>query len=126
MTIDIENIQYKSKRFTLRCIGLSHYLQDDKGEHVLSQWLSEDCASAGMNIKSAVGYGVSAEGLSHMQVALEHVSKAHYWLELLFDSGYLSETEHGSVFNECLSLESLLSDTVRTMQRKLQSSPPQQ
>ena len=49
-----------------------------------------------------------------MNIALKEAAETKYWLKLLKATEYLSEKESQSIFNECVEIEKILYNIVRT------------
>ncbi len=64
--------------------------------------------SIGANIKESV-YGQSrADFHTKLTIALKETSETEYWLELLFETGYLTNEEFNSIISDCKELLKLL------------------
>ena len=49
-----------------------------------------------------------------MQISLKEASETAYWLELLFETDYIAETEFQSIYNDCIELNKLLVSILKT------------
>jgi len=49
-----------------------------------------------------------------MNIALKEASETEYWLELLFESGYINETEFNSIYTDCQELIRILTSITKT------------
>ena len=105
-------IVQKSKAFALRVIKLYQYLQD-KGERVMSKQLLRSGTSIGANIAEGQYAQSKADFLTKYTIALKEASESRYWIELLLESRFLTDSE---------SSRSLLSDNIELI-RLLVSSP---
>ena len=54
-----------------------------------------------------------------MYIALKETYETLYWLELLFRTEYLTDTEYESINNDCLELKKILSSITKTTKEKL-------
>ena len=87
----------KSKSFALRIIRLYRYLCGEKNEYILSKQLLRSGTSIGANVKEAIRGQSKADFYAKMNISLKEASETEYWLELLYESGYI-EKNHLSVF----------------------------
>lgn len=55
-------------------------------------------------------------------IALKECAETIYWLDLLFETNYLSENEYKSVKNDCEEIRKMLSSTTKTINSKLHST----
>ena len=104
----------KSKKFSLRIIGLYKYLCDEKKEYVLSKQLLRSGPSIGANIAEANCAISKKDFLAKMYIAFKECSETAYWLELLYGAEYLSKTEFESINLDCIELQKILSSITKT------------
>jgi four helix bundle protein len=104
----------KSKKFSLRIIGLYKYLCDEKKEFVLSKQLLRSGTSIGANIAEANCVISKKDFLAKMYIAFKESSETAYWLELLYGAEYLSKTEFESINLDCIELQKILSSITKT------------
>lgn len=60
--------------------------------------------------------------LSKIYIALKESAETIYWLDLLFETDYLSEIEYKSIKDDCEELRKMMSSTTKTMNSKLHSA----
>jgi len=101
----------KSKKFALRIVKLYRYLCDDKKEFVLSKQLLRSGTSIGANLAEAS----RKEFIAKSQIALKECAETRYWLELLHDSGLISEKEFKSIYKDCVELLKILIAAVKKL-----------
>ena len=78
--------------------------------------------SIGANITEAE-YAISKkEFLAKMQIAWKECKETEYWLDLLYNTGYLNEKEYVSIKRDCDELDHLLSSITRTTKENLFSN----
>lgn len=104
----------KSKKFAIRVVKLYKYLCDEKKEFVLSKQLLRSGTSIGANISEANCSISKKEFLSKMYIAFKECAESKYWLDLLFDTDYLTQTEYDSIMNDCTEIQKLLSSITKT------------
>lgn len=104
----------KSKKFAIRIVKLYKYLCDEKKEFVLSKQLLRSGTSIGANIAEANCSISKKEFLSKMYIAFKECSESKYWLDLLFETNYLTQTEYDSIVNDCSEIQKLLSSITKT------------
>ena len=84
-------IAVKSKAFAVRIVKLYKYLIDEKKEFVLSKQLLRSGTSIGANVYEAIRGVSKADFKNKMGIALKEASETQYWLEILFETDYLSK-----------------------------------
>lgn len=98
----------KSKQFAVRIIKLHQFLISDKKEFVLSKQVLRSGTSIGANVKEAVRGQSKADFYAKMNIALKEASETEYWLELLYETNYLTEQQYRSIYPDCQELLKIL------------------
>lgn len=117
-----KTVKFKSKRFAVRIVNLYKYLCDEKKEYVLSKQVLRSGTSIGANIAESECAISEKDFLSKIYIALKECAETIYWLDLLFETNYLSENEYKSVKNDCEEIRKMLSSTTKTINSKLHST----
>ena len=111
----MENVvENKSFHFAVRIVNLNKYLRFEKKETVLSKQLLRSGTSIGANIAEAQQAQSRTDFASKLGIALKETSETKYWLRLLKETGYLSETQFESVFNDCVEIEKILTSIIKS------------
>ena len=90
-------IQTKSYAFAVRIVRLYQHLSVEKKEFVLSKQVLRCGTSIGANVEEAIGGQSRADFVSKMSIAYKETRETSYWLRLLKDTGYLSQSEFESI-----------------------------
>lgn len=117
-----KTVKYKSKKFAVRIVNLYKYLCDEKKEFVLSKQVLRSGTSIGANIAESECAISDKDFLSKIYIALKECAETIYWLELLFETDYLSNEEYKSIIGDCEEIRKMLSSTTKTMNSKLHSA----
>ena len=111
-----ENVIYKlSKKFAIRIVKLYSYLCNEKKEYVMSKQLYRCGTSIGANVAESLFAQSDADYLSKLKISLKEASEAKYWLELSFESDYLSAQEFDSMTND---VNMIIGTTVNIINKK--------
>jgi len=107
--MDNENIILdKTKAFALRTIKLYKYLIQEQKEFVLSKQILRSGTSIGANAREAVRGQSAADFYAKFNIALKEAEETMYWLELLYESGYIYESQFESIYNDCKEVTKIL------------------
>lgn len=109
----------KSKQFAVRIIRLYQYLSAEKKEYILSKQLLRSGTSIGANLAEGECSISKRDFLAKMYVALKECNESLYWLDLLYETDYLSEREYTSVQTDCNELKKMLSSITKTTQHRI-------
>lgn len=115
-------VKYKSKKFAVRIVNLYKYLCDEKKEYVLSKQLLRSGTSIGANIAESECAISKKDFLSKIYIALKECAETIYWLDLLFETDYLTTDEYKSIYGDCQEIRKMLSSTTKTMNSSLHSA----
>ena len=101
-------IEEKSFHFAVRIVKLNQYLRTKKKEYILSKQLLRSGTSIGANVAESQQAQSRADFISKLEIALKETTETKYWLRLMKETGYLSESEFESIFSDCAELEKIL------------------
>jgi four helix bundle protein len=85
-------IRDKSYSFALKIIDTYKFLIHEKKEYVLSKQLLRSGTSIGANVNEALEGQSRADFTHKLAISLKEARETQYWLCLLQDSEYLSDT----------------------------------
>ncbi len=103
----------KSYTFALRIVRLYKYLCDEKTEYVMSKKLLNSGTDLGAHVKSAQEADVGTGFAREMRIALQKCSETQFWLQLLYDGGYLDAHQFQSIFDDSVELRRMLISIVK-------------
>ncbi len=109
----------KSKLFALRIIKLYNYLTEDKREYLMSKQLFRAGTSIGANIRESKRAQTAADFYSKLTISLKEAEETAYWLELLFESGYITESQFNSIYSDCNEIISILVTVTKKQKLKI-------
>ena len=107
-------IASKSMSFAIRMVKLYKYLQEEKKEYCMSKQVFRSGTSIGANVKEAIRGQSKADFRAKMSISLKEASETEYWLELLKETGYISESAATSLLNDCVELIRLLTSILKS------------
>jgi four helix bundle protein len=107
-------IEAKSFRFAVRVVRLCRHLRENKKEYILTKQLLRSGTSIGANVVEAQQAQSRADFISKLSIALKEAVETDYWIRLLKEAGYLTETEFSSIHADCKELEKLLTSIIKT------------
>ena len=110
---------HKSKQFAVRIVRLYQYLCAEKKEYVLSKQILRCGTSIGANLAESVTAISKKDFLSKIYIALKECSETQYWLDLLYETDYLTHNEYCSIQADCEELRKMLSSTTKTIRDEI-------
>ena len=103
----------QSMDFAVSIIQLVKQLKA-KRESIISNQIGRSGTSIGANIREAQYAHGKADFIAKLQIALKEANETGYWLELLYRTGYLSESEFKTLDSACTRIRVMLISSVKT------------
>ena len=103
----------QSMDFAVSIIQLVKQLKA-KRESIISSQIGRSGTSIGANIREAQYAHGKADFIAKLQIALKEANDTGYWLELLYRTGYLSESEFKTLDSACARIRVMLISSVKT------------
>ena len=101
-------VMSKSLAFSTRIVNLYKYLKDSKKEYVISKQVCRSGTSIGANIAEAQRAQSTADFTAKMKIALKEANETQYWLQLLYNTEYLTDKEFDSIHNDLVEILKML------------------
>jgi four helix bundle protein len=108
----------KSKRFAVEIVRLYQYLCAERREYVMGRQILRSGTSIGANLTEAVYAYSRKDFAAKKSIALKECAETLYWLELLHDTGFLSDDEYSRLSAGCEEILKLLAAAVKTLKKK--------
>ena len=115
-------IRQKSRAFAVKVVLLHKQLSARKKESVMSEELLRSGAGVGADLAMAECALGKNDQLSRVYKALQGCAEAKYWLELLNDTGYLTEFEFNDTLKDCDELGKQLLALIKTLRAGIVNS----
>ena len=98
----------KSFSFAVKIVNLYKQLSTEQREFVLSKQLVKSGTSIGANAQEGVGGYSKKDFRAKMSIAYKESRETKYWLNLLNQTGYISEEQFKILHSECDELAKIL------------------
>jgi four helix bundle protein len=112
-------LHVKSKAFAIRMINTFKFLQTNKKEFVLSKQLLRSGTAIGALVKESEFAQSKKDFLNKLYIALKEANESEYWLELLFETEYITKIEFESLSKDCVELIKLLVSITKKLKEQL-------
>jgi len=110
-------IKEKSFEFAKEIVYLYKNLADKK-EFVLSRQLLKLGTSIGVNIREAEHAQSKADFINKLSISLKEANETEYWLDLLYETNYLSDELFQNLKNKNIELLKLLISIINTSKKQ--------
>jgi four helix bundle protein len=109
-------IKEKSFAFAIEIVSLYKILAERK-EFVLSKQLLRSGTSIGVNVRESEHAQSKADFIHKLSIALKKANETEYWIDLLFETKYLSQTEFDIIKPKIVELLKLLTSIINTSKK---------
>jgi four helix bundle protein len=110
-------IKDKSFEFAKEIVYLYKNLADRK-EFVLSRQLLKSGTSIGANIREAEHAQSKADFINKLSISLKEANETAYWLDLLYETNYLTDEVYQNLKNKNIELLKLLTSIINTSKKQ--------
>lgn len=113
-----DQLSIQSMDFAVSIIDLVKTLKERR-ESIISNQIGRSGTSIGANIREAQYAHGKSDFIAKFQIALKEANETGYWLELLYRTEYISESEYKSLDSACTSIRVMLISSINTAKEKL-------
>ena len=112
-------IKVKSFSFALRDDKLYQFLNQEKKEFVLSKQLLRSGTVIGALVRESEQAESKLDFIHKLSIAQKEANESDYWLELLYQSEYLDETQFQSLKLDIVEINKILASIIITTKQKI-------
>ena len=112
-------IKIKSFSFALRVVKMSQFLSAEKKEFVLSKQLLRSGTSIGALVRESEHAESKSDFIHKLAIAQKEANETSYWLELLFQSEYLNQSQFESLHSDLVEMNKILASIIISAKRSL-------
>lgn len=109
----------KSYAFALRIIQMTKFLQEERQEFIISKQVLRSGTAIGALVRESEFAQSRPDFINKLSIALKEANETEYWLNLLRDSKYITETSFSSIESDCGELIALLVSSIKTVKNNL-------
>lgn len=113
-------VRSKAKDLAKEIVFLCREIKQTHRESILTNQLLRSGTSIGANIHEAQYAQSRADFISKMEIALKECYETEYWLELLFETGYMQEEQFVKTRNAAGTIRRLLIASCKTAKENRQ------
>ena len=105
----------KAKEFAKEVVFVCKDIKTEHKETVLTNQLLRCATSIGANLHEAQYAQGKKDFISKLEIAQKECFETEYWLELLFETKYLSEQRYSQLQNSCGTIRRMLISSCKTL-----------
>jgi four helix bundle protein len=115
-----ENIlKIKSMNFAIRIVNVYKHLCQEKNEYVMSKQLLRSGTAIGALQREAEHAESKPDFIHKYAIAQKECNETIYWLELLYKTNFLTESEYNSIANDAAELIKIITSSLKTVKNSL-------
>jgi len=107
-------VKNKSFEFAVRVVNLYKFLIGEKKEFILSKQLLRSGTSVGAMIRESERAESKADFIHKLAISQKECNETLYWLELLYETDFLSMKQFDSINNDAIELIKLITSIIKT------------
>ena len=108
----------KSKALAKQIVILCRDIKANYRETILTNQLLRSGTSIGADLHEAQYAQGNKDFISKLEIAQKECYETEYWLELLFETGYISDEQYKPLINTCGSIRRMLIASINTVKGK--------
>ena len=109
----------KTLNLAIRIVKLNQYLTTQKKEYIMSKQLLRSGTNPGAMVREAVNAESGVDFIHKLAIAQKETGETLYWLELLFETHYLSLDEYQSINSDTLEVMRIIRSAILTKKKNL-------
>jgi four helix bundle protein len=109
-----ESMKERTKQFAIHAIRLCRTLPKSSESTIITRQLMRSATSVGANYRAVCRARSTAEFVSKLGVVLEEADESLFWIELLVDTGLISNDEIRAIRTEANELVAIFVASLRT------------
>ena len=102
-----------SMEFSVDIINLVNFLKSNH-ESVIANQIGRSGTSIGANIHEAQYAQGKKDFISKLEIAQKECYESEYWMELLFETGYITESKYKPLKSQCGTIRRMLISSLTT------------
>lgn len=108
----------KSYSFSVRIVNMVKYIKCSAKEYALTNQVLRSGTAVGALVREAEFAQSGSDFINKLSIALKECNETFYWLNLLRDTGYITEKEAESIICDCKELLAILVASVKTAKQR--------
>jgi four helix bundle protein len=116
-----DELKKRAKQFALRILKLVDAIPNTRSGRIISGQLARAGTSVGANYRAACKARSKKEFVSKIGIVEEEADECEYWLELIMESGLLTERKVRPLHQEAVEIRSIMSPSSKSAKASMSS-----
>src|SRR5687767_5147398 len=118
-----QEFKNRTKKLALRVIKLEEALPKGQTVEVIGKQLLRSATSVGANYRAACRGKSPADVLHKLSIVEEEADESLYWMEVLIESGIISEAKLSSLMSEINEIAAMTVASIKTLRANHSGNP---
>lgn len=110
----------RAKDFAKEIVAITKEIRLKYKDVVLTNQLLRSGTSIGANVYESTYAQSKLDFVSKLEIALKECHETEYWLDLLYETGYMDEAKYKTIRNECGALRRMLISSCTTAKKNIE------
>jgi len=111
-------LRSKAKEFAKEIVIVCREIKAVHKESVLTNQLLRSGTSIGANLHEAQYAQGTKDFISKLEIAQKECYETEYWLELLFETGFMPDAQYKGLQNTCGAIRRMLISSINTIKSR--------
>jgi four helix bundle protein len=116
--MDEKTFKARTKRLAVAIIHQTEKLPKSLAADVIARQLVRSGTSIGANYRAACRAKSTADMINKMKIVEEESDETEYWLELLLEAGFVTESQITEIYKETDEILSMTIASIRTLRNR--------
>lgn len=112
-------LREKSFRLAIRIVNLCKFLRKEKSEYTLAKQILRSGTNPGAMVREAKNAESGGDFIHKLAVGQKETAETLYWLELLYETDYISKKEYLSLKLDAEEVIKLIKSSIKTKKKNL-------
>lgn len=112
-------LKEKTLKFAIRIVNLNRFLVAEKKEFVMSKQILKSGTNPRAMVREAAHAESGKDFIHKLGVAQKETGETQYWLELLFETNFITKTEFESLHSDSEEIAKIIASSIKTKKRNL-------
>jgi four helix bundle protein len=112
--MDKNDLKRRTKMFALRIMKLVEHLPNNRTGQVIANQILRSGTSVSANYRAACRARSKADFISKITIVEEESDETQFWLEIIIESGLISESKVKDLYNEASELTAIFTSSGKT------------
>lgn len=108
----------KSYSFAKRIINMVKYVDCPAKMYSLTNQVFRSGTAVGALVREAEFAQSTSDFVNKLHIALKECNETSYWLALLYDTGFITESQFDSISEDCNELIAILISSIKTVKKR--------